>query len=146
MANLLNPTKKNLNEDLGIERVEKLIEDSPEIKSYIYQQIVEFEPFVTPETVVAVFALDPKKLKLQFQIEGKDDLIKDLNNLYRIGIVLKDSEAQLKAEATDYDLFAAIRKAKENLLVQLADIQDKVITSQERIEQINSLMQNNEVH
>jgi hypothetical protein len=32
-----------------------------EIQSYIYQQIAEFEPFITPETLVMVIARDPNQ-------------------------------------------------------------------------------------
>ena len=39
-----------------------LIESSLEIKSYIHQQIVDFNPFITPETLIVVVARDPLRL------------------------------------------------------------------------------------
>lgn len=39
-----------------------LLETDPEIKSYIYQQIHDFTPFITPETLIMVIARDPKAI------------------------------------------------------------------------------------
>ena len=33
----------------------------PEVKAFIYQTIIEFEPFITPSTLISVIAKDPKK-------------------------------------------------------------------------------------
>lgn len=146
MAHNMNSPKNQKQDHLNSEVVEKLIEENPEVKSYIYQQLIEFEPFVTPETLIAVVVLDPKKLQVQFETEGKDELLNNIEKLYRIGIVLSEGDSKIKAEATDFDLLNAIKKAKEKLIAKLSMIQDKVLSSQERIEQINSILQNNEVH
>jgi hypothetical protein len=55
MSNLVNPT------------LATVLDESPEIRSFIYQQIVDFENFVTPETKVAVMAKDPLKLEKNFR-------------------------------------------------------------------------------
>lgn len=133
MANLLNP---------AIE----LIEESPEVKSYIYQQIMEFEPYVTPQTVVAVIAKNPKKLALQYEAEGRDVDLQDLASHFRISISLKEGDAKITAEGVDKNIFAAIRLAKEHLLEQLRAIHENVESQQERNMAIHQALQNTMIH
>jgi ribosome-associated translation inhibitor RaiA len=133
MANLLNP---------AIE----LLEDSPEVKSYIYQQISEFEPYVTPQTVIAVISKNPRRLALQYEAEGKEFDMEDLASHFRISITLTDGDAKITAEGLDKNIFAAIRFAKENLLRKLVAIQDKIVSQQERNMAIHHALQNTMIH
>ena len=133
MSTFLNPTIE-------------LIEQNPEVKSFIYQQIADFEPFVTPQTVVTVVARDPKKLALQYETEGRDFSVADLKKLYRIAIVLKEDDTSVSAEGVHEDIFQAIKLAKENLLQQLIEIQDSVISQQDRIIEINHYLQHPVLH
>lgn len=122
------------------------LEDSPEVKSFIYQQIMEFEPFVTPQTVVAVLARDPKKLALQFETEEKEfDPVK-LKKMYRIAISLKEADTKLEAEGLHENIFQAIKMAKDNLLKKLTAIQDSMVSQQDRIMEINHFLQNPVLH
>ena len=122
------------------------LQSSPEVKSFIYQQITEFEPFVTPQTVVAVVARDPRKLALQYEAEGKEFDRKELKKLHRIAIVLKEGEATVEAEGVHTDIFNAIKLAKENVLKKLVEIQDSVISNQDRLIEINHALQNPLLH
>lgn len=133
MANLTNPTIR-------------LLETDPEVKSYIYQQIVDFEPFVTPETVVAVVARDPRKLKIQLETEGRSVPPKALRKMHRIAIVLTEGDTSIQEEALHENLFDAIRIAKTNLLNKLSEIQDAVISNSERADQINQALANTQLH
>lgn len=133
MANLPNPTID-------------LLETDPEVKSFIYQQICEFEPYVTPDTVVAVLARDPKKLAIQLETEGRYIEPSALKKMFRIAIVLKEGDAKIQEEGLHEDVFEAIRQAKDRLLAKLSAIQDQVVSNQERIEQINTALQNNQLH
>ncbi|MEK2646921.1 hypothetical protein [Bdellovibrio sp. BCCA] len=133
MTTLLNPTIQ-------------LIEQNPEVKSFIYQQISEFEPFVTPQTVVAVVARDPKKLALQYETDGKEFTREGLKKLYRIAIVLNESGTTVEAEGVHQDIFEAIKAAKDNLLTKLVAIQDSVISQQDRIIEINHYLQHPVLH
>ena len=133
MTTLLNPTIE-------------LIEQNPEVKSFIYQQIVEFEPFVTPQTVVAVVARDPRKLALQYEAEGKEFSKSDLKKLFRIAIVLKEGETTIEAEGVHEDIFQAIKLAKDNLLKELVVIQDSVVSQQDRLIEINHYLQHPVLH
>lgn len=124
----------------------ELLEQDPEVKSFIYQQIVDLEPFVTEKTVVAFIAKDAKKLASRFEQEGIEMKAKDLKKLHRIAIVLSEDGTQIEAEAYDIDIFQAIAKAKEAMVTQLIQIQENVISQQERIAAINQLLQNPQVH
>lgn len=133
MTTLLNPTIE-------------LIEHNPEVKSFIFQQIVDFEPFVTPQTVVTVVARDPNDLSLQYETEAKDFDPEKLKNLYRIAIVLTESDTTMEAEGVHEDIYEAIKLAKDNLLKELIAIQDSVISQQDRIIEINHYLQSHNLH
>lgn len=133
MANLLNPAIA-------------LTEDSPEVKSYIYQQISEFEPYITPETIVEVISKDPTKLALQYESEGKPFDLDDLRSHFRISISLTEGDAKINAEGVDKDIFTAIRVAKNSLLQKLQAIQDNVVSQQEHNLAIHQALQNNLIH
>lgn len=124
----------------------EVIEQNPEVKSFIYQQISEFEPFVTPQTVVAVLTRNPLKLALQYETDGIEFNRKELKKMYRIAIVLKEGEASVEAEGLHEDIFHAIKMAKENVIKKLVAIQDSVISSQDRLVEINHVLQNPIIH
>ena len=104
---------------------------SPELKSYIYQIIAEFEPFSTPETVITVIAKEPLKKE---------------KNKFRISISLVEDGTKLEDEGLDEDIYIAIKLAKDKLIKRLCEIQDQMISSQERKVQIDSAASNGQVH
>jgi ribosome-associated translation inhibitor RaiA len=152
MSVLLNPeikVLKELNENESLDSAasaKEAMEDTPEVKSYIYQQISEFEPFITPETVVSVISKDPRKLIRKYEAEEIEFDLETLMNQYRISISLKEGEAKLVAEGMDQDIFTAIRLAKENLMQKLMKIQDSVVTQQERNMAVYNALQNTMIH
>ena len=129
-----------------------LLETDPEVKSYIYQQILDFNPFVTPETLVMVIARDPKEPAHQ---SDDDESVEIYNSApeedgseykYRIAIVLKDGESSIESEAFNDDIFDAIRLAKENLIDRLVEIQSEIESPQERLNAIKDASDNTQVH
>ena len=106
------PKKRNNGKPL--EDTLNLIETDPEVKSFIYQQINEFAPFVTPETLVMVLARDPLAQK-EIEVSADD---------FRIAIVLKEDDASIETEACSPNIFDAIRLAKESMLSRLTEIQN----------------------
>lgn len=100
-----------------------LIETSPEVKSYIYQQLVDFQPYVTPETLVYVIARNPSEAP-----EGAEDHFELPEEKYkhRIAIILQEGETTIEAEAYHDDIYYAIRLAKDSLLERLTEIEDEV--------------------
>ncbi len=97
----------------------KIIDKDPELRSFIYQQLVEFEPYVTPSTQILVLSKEPLH-----------------KNQHRIAIVLNENETQLTAEASHKDIYHCVKKAKQELLKKLEAIQNEVISNQERLQQI----------
>jgi hypothetical protein len=114
---------------------------NPDVKSYIYQTIMEFEPYTTPETVVAVIAKDPLKLISQFEANGTSYERSNLKKMYRISISLSEDGARIEEEGLSENIFEAIRIAKEKLIKVLSEIQDSVISNQDRTIQINGILQ-----
>ena len=118
----------------------------PEVKSYIYQSLAEFEPFITPNTLITVVAKDPLRLISQFEAEGVGYDRAELKVLNRISIYLTEDGNKLEEEGLHADIFQAISLAKGKLLKTLNEIQDNVISSQERVVQINMARQNGSIH
>lgn len=124
----------------------QLIEQNPDVKSFIYQQIAELDGFVTPQTIVAVVARDPRKLALQYETDGREFSPQDLKKLYRIAITLTEADAKMEAEGVHEDIYEAIKMAKDHLLKKLIEIQDSVISQQDRIIEINHYLQHPVLH
>jgi ribosome-associated translation inhibitor RaiA len=136
-----------------------LLEADPEVKSYIYQQITDFNPFVTPETLVMVIARDPQTPDDNedsdefseddsfIEVLTEKDSSEDLTQYkYRIAIVLKEADSSIEAEAYHDDIFEAIRLAKEALIERLLAIQEEVESPQDRMKAIKEASDNKIVH
>lgn len=133
-----------------------LLETDPEVKSYIYQQIVDFNPFVTPETLVMVIARDPQiSYSEEVGIEDEEEFsdyeseeqeAMSENYKFRIAIVLKDGEASIEAESFNNDVFEAIRLAKEKLVARLIEIQEEMENPKDRMKAIKEASDNTQVH
>lgn len=138
-----------------------LLETDPEVKSHIYQQILDFNQFVTPETLVMVVARDPKlsysedideddlsEEESEFiehrKTQEQDDIAGDYN--YRIAIVLRDGDSSIEAEAFHDDIFEAIRLAKDALVARLLEIQEEIESPQERMNAIKDASDNKQIH
>lgn len=119
---------------------------SPEIKSYIYQSISEFEPFTTPATLIAVISRDPLKLISQLESNGVDYDRTELKKMYRISISLSEDGAKLEEEGLNEDIYQAIKIAKDKLIKVLSEMQDSAISSQDRAVQINEALASGTVH
>ncbi len=129
-----------------------LIETSLEIKSFIHQQIIDFGPFITPETLIVVIARDPQSRDTEADVEAEADLKTDLPQplvhlfKHRIAIVLKEDESSIEAEAVHDDIFEAIKIAKEMLVTQLLEIQHEMESSQDRLVAIQNAKESGQIH
>lgn len=133
-----------------------LLETDPEVKSYIYQQILDFNTFVTPETLVMVLARDPAASYSE-QAEGEDAeemeeyFMHEEESIaagykYRLAIILKDGDSSIEAEAFHNDIFEAIRLAKEKLMAKLIEIQEEIENPADRINAIKEASSNTQIH
>lgn len=133
-----------------------LLEADPEVKSYIYQQILDFNPFVTPETLVMVLARDPSSsYSSQLEGEEREEMEEYIHHeeesiaagfKYRLAIILKDGDSSIEAEAFDNDIFEAIRLAKENLIAKLIEIQEEIENPVDRMNAIKEASDNTQIH
>jgi ribosome-associated translation inhibitor RaiA len=119
---------------------------NPELTAFIYQQLSEFEAFLTPTTTVAVVAKNPLKLIPKLEEEGIEFNKKDLKKMHRISIVLSENGTKLEAEGLAESVYEAIIEAKKKLLTNLIEIQDKVISNQDRVIQIQTFRDGGNVH
>lgn len=124
----------------------KEFQKNPEVKAFIYQQINDLEGFVTPDTVVTVMAKDAAKLAAQYDMEGIEFDKKELKKMYRVAIILKEAGATAEAEGMDKNIFVAIRKAKDNLLHKLVEIQDSVVSQQDRNTEVHQYLHQPTIH
>jgi ribosome-associated translation inhibitor RaiA len=126
----------------------------PEVKSYIYQIILEFEPFTTPETVVSVVAKNPLDL-IKFGTPSEYDTNSEvlihsdhgelpkktvLKKMFRIEISLTDEGHKIQAEGLHENIFEAINSAKNKLIKTLIEIQNDIISNQDRHAQIQQVL------
>ncbi len=116
-----------------------------EIQSYIYQQIAEFEPFISPETLVLVIARDPHQIGEENSEDFKFET-DEQKSIHRIAIILKEDDASIEAEALHDNIFEAIRYAKEILLQKLIEIQNEVDNPKERLNAIQQASSNEQIH
>lgn len=148
-----------------------LLETDPEIKSYIYQQIHDFSPYITPETLVMVIARNPGDSSFLSSHANSDIAPDDVNNLpepedhlenladetnesssnankykYRIAVILKEADSTIESEAFHDDIFEAIKMAKEKLLAHLIEIRNEVESPQDRIKAIKVASDNTQIH
>lgn len=129
----------NLNSQL------ELLEDNPEVTSYIYQQLSEFEPYISSNTVFAVIAKDPTKLANQFESEGVAHDKASLRKLFRISMSLTENGTTLEAEGVSTDIFSAIKIAREKLSAHLANVHDSMVSQKEREKEIEDFMQSQSI-
>jgi ribosome-associated translation inhibitor RaiA len=129
-----------------------LLETDPEVKSFIYQQIIDFNPFVTPDTLVMVIARDPgasytNSVDEEDEFYDDDETLAELKKYkYRIAVILKEGENSIEAEAFHDDIFEAIRLAKNQLIDRLLEIQEEVESPQDRINAIKDASENKQIH
>ncbi|MBC7465597.1 MAG: hypothetical protein H7256_06350 [Bdellovibrio sp.] len=127
-----------------------LIETSPEIKSFIYQQILDFDPFVTSETVILVLARDPHRIESETDsLEMTDDEKIEADkkrNLHRIAIILKENDSSIEAEAFHENIYEAIKLAKEKLVTELIEIQNEIENPTERLNAIQQAGNASQIH
>lgn len=126
-----------------VKPTQELLDANPDVKAFIYQQILEFDHFVTPDTKVTVVARNPHRLLAQYENPADAEHLK---SSHRIAVVLVEDGASLEAEGVHSDIFTAITMAKENLIAKLIEIQESVISPQERQMAINQALQNNQIH
>ena len=96
------------------------LENHPEIRAYIYQQLNDLAPFMLPETQTGIMIHKVKEEKTSEQ-PG-----------YVVKVFLQTGESQIAAHGEQDDLYEAIADAKTKLLSQMLEIQDEVVSAGDR--------------
>jgi hypothetical protein len=120
--------------------------DNPEVKSFIHQMTLDFLPYVTPSTVISVVAMDATLLHRKLKKNGKSVSKAKLSEYHRIQLSLVDEGARISSEGLDKNIYVAMKKAKEKMLSHLAQIQNTVMSEQERLTQLRLAQQSKILH
>jgi ribosome-associated translation inhibitor RaiA len=104
------------------------IENDREFKAHVYQQLVDLQPFLSPESQVSVLV----------QVE-KDEEKSGVD--YVLSLVATLGEYRIEVEGRDEDLYIALRLAKQKMVEQLDDVYGSAIDSTEREVEIQTLLQ-----
>lgn len=138
---------ETLHDVLSLEETLLLIETDPDIKSFVYQQINEFTPYVTPETNIVVLARSAEEAYAdESHVISSDFDSADHHYAYRIAIVLKEDDTTLEAEGFGHDIFDAITAARDAMLQRLSEIQAEIESPQDRLKAIQQATENTQVH
>ncbi|MES2963133.1 MAG: hypothetical protein V4760_04525 [Bdellovibrionota bacterium] len=104
------------------------IENDRELKAHIYQNLVDLQPFLAPESQIAVLV----------QLESDED---GSNVEHVLTLVATLGDFRMESEGRDGDIYEAFAEAKDKMLDQLeAWFADSVDTS-ERDAEIQSVIE-----
>jgi len=113
------------------------IQNDREFKAHVYQQLVDLQPFLSPDSQVAVIV----------NIGQDDDEDEDSENLeenekkYALTLIATLGDYRLEAQGRNADLYEALGIAKRKMMQQLDEVFNSVIDSNERNSEIDDLMQ-----
>lgn len=98
-------------------------EMDPELKAYIYQHLMDIQPYLLANAQVAV---------LVQKAEGDVSEAENDEPDYLVTLVATLNEGRMEAEGQHGDIYEAFNKAKEVMIHQLAEIQNSLMDPAER--------------
>ena len=99
-------------------------------------------------TIISVVAKNPLELLSRIDDDVLDDSINEISSytelpkrhklkkMYRIAISITEDNSTISAEGLHEDIYQAIKNAKESLLKTLSEIQNDIVSNQDRHVQI----------
>jgi ribosome-associated translation inhibitor RaiA len=103
------------------------VENDPELKAYIYQNLVDLQPYLAPESQVAV---------LVGQESGDEGGAE-----HSLTLVATLGDYRLEAEGQNEDIYEAFLMAKRKMLHQLEEWYVSSIDSSERDNEIQAVLE-----
>jgi len=103
------------------------VENDPELKAYIYQHLVDLQPFLAPESQVAVL------VGQEDDDEGKAE--------HALTLVATLGDYRLEAEGQAVDIYDAFMVAKRKMLQQLEEWYAASIDTSERDNEIQAVIE-----
>ena len=98
-------------------------EMDPELKAYIYQHLMDIQPYLLANAQVAVLVQRAEDELSQSENDEPDHVVT---------LVATLNEGRMEAEGQDADIYEAFNKAKEAMIHQLAEIQNSMMDPAER--------------
>ena len=114
------------------------IEETAEVKSFIYQQIIDFEPFLTESSLISVISKNP-----EIPPWGASSASR---KVHTIVMSIRENGVSLEEEGASENIYEAILEAKNKLMKRLVTIQDSAISQKDRLAQILSAKSNAYLH
>lgn len=112
------------------------IQNDREFKAHVYQQLVDLQPFLAPDSQVAVIVNIG-----QDDEEDEDSESLDNEKKYALTLIATLGDYRLEAQGRNSDLYEALGIAKRKMMQQLDEVFNSVIDSNERNSEIDDLMQ-----
>ena len=110
------------------------IENDREFKAYIYQQLVDLQPFLDPDSQISVLVqLDPNE-------ENADGSDHEDEMSIGLSLVATVGEYQIEAEGRDHDMYEAFALAKQAMIHQIEEFYSAAIDTNEREAEIRSML------
>lgn len=103
------------------------VENDPELKAYIYQHLVDLQPYLAPESQVAVLV--------------GQDTDEEGDPEHSLTLVATLGDYRLEAEGQDEDIYEAFLSAKRKMLQQLEDWYVASIDTSERDNEIQAVIE-----
>lgn len=100
------------------------VETDREFKAHIYQQLVELQPYLNPDSQVAVLVQQD-----------------DSDQEYVLTLVTTMGEYRIESESKNADLYEAFGGAKRKMIQQLDEWFSVAVDTSERDERIQSLLE-----
>lgn len=104
------------------------VENDPELKAYIYQQLVDLQPFLTPESQVAVLV-------------GHEESEDGAREEHALTLVATLGEYRLEATAQSEDIYEAFMSAKSKMLLQLEELYASSVDTTDRDNEIQAVIE-----
>ena len=116
------------------------IENDREFKAYIYQQLVDLQPFLDPDSQISVLVqLDPGAHDEDADGSENSEEHDDEMSI-GLSLVATVGEYQIEAEGRDHDMYEAFALAKQAMIHQIEEFYSAAIDSNERETEIRSML------
>ena len=100
-------------------------EMDPELKAYIYQHLMDLQPYLVNNAQIAVLVQRPTQL-------DKESLSAEHEPEYLVTLTATLDEGKMEAEGYDDDIYQAFIKAKDQMIHHLAEVQNLMMDPAER--------------
>lgn len=109
-------------------------ETDPELKAFIYQHLIDLQPYLAPESQISVLV----QADSEDTFEPEDGMVEEQS----LTLVATLGEYRIEAEGHAVDIYDAFLDAKGKMLAQLEEMYLTSIDSSERDNEIQAVIEN----